>query len=118
MFDFAVAAPLLEPNDTNAIWVFLSSFLVAAAAGFASLLRTAVKLTWISVFSALLNSGLVGLSISLLWYHKFHDNLYFLVGLCIIAGLGGATTVDFLLKAFMAGGLSVKFSRNDEEKKS
>lgn len=104
--------------------VFVSSFLVAAFAGLASLLRTGAKLTTVSVISAILNSGLVGLGISLLWYTKFQDNVYFLIGICVLAGLGGATTVDMILNSIKAGGFSLKIGPNgggaqlgNEEKK-
>jgi len=88
--------------------VFLSAFAVSALAGLAALLRSTNKLTVLAVISAILNSGLMGLGISLLWYTKFQDNIYFLIGICVLAGLGGMTTVDFVLTAIRKGGFSIK----------
>lgn len=100
-------------QNINPIGVFLSSFGVAAFAGLASLLRSGTKITFLGVLSALLNSGFLGLSISLLWYTKFQENVYFLVGVCVLAGLGGMTTVNLALTLFRKqAGLS-----EEEEKK-
>ncbi len=99
----------------QAIIVFMTSFGVSALAGFAAMLRTGSKLTIYNGLSAFLNSGLLGLSISLLWYLKFQDNLYFLVGVCVIAGLGGMATFDFILKAILERiGINTKDSKFDE----
>lgn len=87
--------------------VFLSAFGVSSFAGLAALLRAGRKITVGTVFSAMLNSGLLGLSIALLWYAKFQDNVYFLIGICVLAGLGGATMVDFVIEAVKKGGLSI-----------
>lgn len=101
---------------SDAIWVFVASFGVAACAGLAALLRTNAEITWKSAVSAVLNSGILGLGISLLWYTKYQDNIYFLVGICVIAGLGGATTIDFILDAVKKGGFSIKMGPNDSIK--
>ncbi len=94
----------------SSLWVFASAFLVSAFAGLAALLRSGHKLCVVKIVSSLLNSGLLGLGISLLWYTKFQDNLYFLVGMCVLAGLGGMTTVDFVVMLYRKSGLSIKFS--------
>jgi hypothetical protein len=85
---------------SDALGVFMSAFAVSAFAGLAALLRSGSKLGWIPVCNALLNSGFLGLGISLLWYTQFKDDLYFLVGVCVLAGLGGMTTVDLVLQWF------------------
>lgn len=102
-------------DEIAPITVFLSSFGVAATAGLAALLRSNKKLTFVSVFSSLLNSGLLGLGISLLWYTKFRDNIYFLVGVCVLAGLGGMTTVDMVLAQIRKNGFTFKFGGKEEE---
>ena len=64
--------------------------------GLAALLRSNNALTKRNVFSAMLNSGLIALVIALVWWANYRDtNLFFLVGISILAGLGGATTLDF-----------------------
>lgn len=90
--------------------VFISAFGVASFAGLAALLRSGTALTYINVLSAIMNSGIMGLGIALLWYTKFQDNIYFLIGVCVLAGLGGASMVEFVVAAFKRGGLSVSLS--------
>lgn len=110
-------------NDKiNPISVFISAFGVSSFAGLAALLRAGKQVNWIAVVSAVLNSGFLGLAIALLWYTKFQDNVYFLIGICILAGLGGATMVDFVVQAVKTGGVSigglnVQLKTKDEEKK-
>ena len=98
--------------EINPVWVFVSSFFVAAFAGLAALLRSVTPLSTKSVCSALLNSGLLGLAISLLWYTKFQSNPFFLIGICVISGLGGLLSVDFVLKAIQGGGLKISLGDN------
>lgn len=104
----------MEPT-INIYGVFASSFIVAALAGLAALLRSGSKISLLGIISSLLNSGLLGLGISLIWYTRFRDNLCFLVGICLMAGLGGMTTVDFVLKALRNGGFSIKLSNDSVE---
>jgi hypothetical protein len=94
-------------DKLNPLYVFLSAFGVSSFAGLAALLRAGKKVDAIAILSAVLNSGMLGLAIALVWYHKFQDNIYFLIGVCVLAGLGGATLVDFFVAAFKAGGISV-----------
>jgi hypothetical protein len=94
-------------SGLNPLYVFVSAFGVSSFAGLAALLRAGKGVNGIAVLSALLNSGMLGLAIALVWYHKFQDNIYFLIGICVLAGLGGATLVDFVVAAFKTGGLSI-----------
>lgn len=89
----------------NPITVLLCAFGISSLAGLAALLRAGSKVNGIAVFSAMLNSGLLGLTMALLWYQKYQENTYFLIGLCILAGLGGATAVDFVVTVFKTGAL-------------
>lgn len=104
--------------------VFASAFGVSSFAGLAALLRAGKKVEPIAVVSAILNSGMLGLAIALVWYTKFQDNIYFLIGICVLAGLGGATLVDFVVAAFKSGGISFAGLRvgldvkDDKEKKA
>lgn len=91
----------------NPLTVFLSAFGVSSFAGLAALLRAGKEVNKVSVISAILNSGFLGLAIALLWYTKFQDNVYFLIGICVLAGLGGATLVDFCVESIKNGGLSI-----------
>lgn len=78
----------------DAIYLFLCSFVVAALGGLASLLRSHVELSRANVLSAILNNGLLGVSLSCIWYVQFRDNLYFLVGLAVLSGLAGTAGID------------------------
>lgn len=98
----------------DALMVFGCAFFVSAFAGLAALLRSTTALTWKSAATAISNSGVLGLGISLLWYAKFQDNIYALIGVCVIAGLGGMTTIDFVLNSIRKGGFSVKLGQNGD----
>lgn len=87
-------------ESISASGVFASAFFVSALSGLVALLRSGEKLTGPSVASATLNSGLLGLGISLIWFLKFRENSYFLIGICVMAGLGGMSTVDLALSIF------------------
>lgn len=91
--------------------VLISAFGVSSFAGLAALLRAGKKVNVGAVVSAMLNSGMMGLAIASLWYTKFQDNIYFLIGICILAGLGGATLVEFAIQFFIqalkSGGVSI-----------
>lgn len=62
----------------------------------------------------MLNSGLLGLAINFIWYSKFRDNMYFLIGICILSGLGGMSTMDIILQFFKNGGFAIKFNKDDK----
>lgn len=81
------------------VQLFATAFGVSALGGLAALLRSPQKLTRKSVATYTLNTGAVGLAIALIWYTQFRDNLPLLVGLCVVAGLSGMASVDFLLEA-------------------
>ena len=83
----------------SAVAVFASAFGVAAMAGLAAWLRSDRELTRKSVCAATLNSGVLGLGVSLLWYNQFRENIYYLVGLCMLAGLGGMAMVEAIVAA-------------------
>ncbi len=101
--------------STENLAVFIGAGVLSGLAGLASLLRSNVELTWKRLISAFLNSGILGLGISLLWYAKFQDNVYFLVGLCVVAGLGGMTTVDLVIAAARRGILGTKLGTENNE---
>lgn len=89
----------------NPAHVFLSAFSISSIGGLAALLRSNKELTPRAVVSAFLYSGITGLIVALLWYNVFDGagNIYFLLGVSGLAGIGGATVVDFLMQLFMTG---------------
>jgi hypothetical protein len=106
----------MAPLTTSPIGVFLFSSAAAGTAGIAAYLRGGKPVTILSIVTAGLNSGLLGLAISLLWYQKFQDNIYSLVGICVVAGLTGAAGLDFLLTAIQKGGFSINIGGGKDDK--
>lgn len=96
-------------------------FVVCSLGGLASLLRSDKPITVRLVMSALLNSGLIGLVIALVWWNSYKDtNLYFLTGVSLLAGMGGATAIDFLYqfaaKRFMGKtGIKIVIQQDDDK---
>lgn len=86
--------------------IFASAFGVAAFAGLATLLRFAQKLSKLAVVSAMLNAGFLGLAIALLWYRNA-ENVYSLLGFCVLAGMGGSTLTDILISVLSGAGIKI-----------
>lgn len=79
--------------------LFGGIFIACSLAGLAALLRSKQAIDARAVLSALLNSGFIGTVIGMAWYSSYKDtNLYFLIAVSILAGLGGSTTLDFALQ--------------------
>lgn len=106
------------PMQPDPIWLFIATFLMSSFAGLASLLRSGKNISTRSATSAMLNSGLLGLAFSLIWYkYYFIDNIYFLVGISLLAGLGGNTIIDFVLEVLRNGGIVISLkSKNKGDK--
>ena len=82
-------------------WILgIVSFLGASFAGLTTQLRNGKVLTYRSVSAAMMNSGFIGVIIFLTGYQMFSDNLPYLIGLCLLAGIGGATMLDFIFTIF------------------
>lgn len=101
----------LEP-----LQVFLSAFALSSFGGLAALLRGNQPLSVRLVVAAIAYSGLAGLTIALLWYNYFSDqgNIYFLLGVSALAGVGGTTVIDFMVQALlkmMSGGLNISLGQ-------
>lgn len=104
------------PDRFDPIRVLIASFAISSFGGLAALLRSHSKLSWRSVFSALLYSGLMGLIIALLWYNYFNGagNIYFLLGVSGLAGIGGTTVVDFIVQVAKSGGVHITINPGDK----
>lgn len=102
-------------QQPDPVWLFLAAFSVSAMAGVASLLRTSKELTIRVVLSAILNSGALGLCIALLLFTYFKDNTWFLLGLCMLAGLGGMTVLGFILYLVRKGGIKLDIHVNKDD---
>lgn len=94
----------------HSLAVFASAFGVAAFAGLATLLRFARRrLSRLAVVSAMLNAGFLGLSIALIWYQNYckAENIHGLIGICVLAGMGGSTLTDLLISLLAGAGIKV-----------
>lgn len=80
---------------------------VSGLAGLAALLRSEAVLTWLKVATVLLNSSLLGLGLAMVWQGYFKENPNVLVGLCILLGLGGQPTLEWVVGMVRRGGFSI-----------
>lgn len=103
-----------EPNN-----VLAAAFGISSLGGLAALLRSKQQLTWRNVFAAFLWSGLSGLLIGLTWYNYFNDqgNIYFLLAVSGLAGIGNMTVTDLVFQMLKAGGISITISSKSEKDK-
>lgn len=99
------------------ISVFLGAFGVAAFAGLATLLRFAKKISKLAVCSAMLNAGFLGLAIALIWYRNYRDadNVHGLIGICVLAGMGGSTLTDILISLLSGAGIKIIVKHEREQ---
>ena len=89
--------------------VFISAFGVSACAGLAALLRFSKKISRLAIVSSMLNAGFMGLAIALIWYQNYREaaNIHGLIGLCVLAGMGGSTLTDLLISVLSGAGIKV-----------
>jgi ABC-type uncharacterized transport system permease subunit len=106
----------MAEDGLNALSVFCSAFGVAAFAGLATLLRFARKLSKLTVVSAMLNAGFLGLAIALIWYQNYRnaENVYGLIGVCVLAGMGGSTLTDIAISLLSGAGIRVTITHERE----
>lgn len=78
--------------------IICAVFFVSAAAGIAALLRSTQLFTIRSATTAILNSGLLGVAVAAIgiqWYDI--ENALLILGVAILAGLGGNKLVELVL---------------------
>lgn len=85
--------------------IFGGIWVLASLGGLAELLRSKKTISPRIFFSALINSGLAGLSVGLLLYEKVE--LPVLLGVSIISGVGGMTLLDLLVQGLKLHGLKL-----------
>ena len=101
----------------HSLSVFASAFGVSAFAGLATVLRFAKKLSRVTVASAMLNAGFLGLAIALIWYQNYRqaENVQGLIGICVLAGMGGSTLTDLLISMLAGAGVKVIITHEREQ---
>jgi hypothetical protein len=106
-----------QPLDPG--YVFLLAFGTSSLAGLAALLRSGQTISIRSLLSAWLNSGLLGLAIAFIWYNYFEgdQNPWFLLGVSILAGLGGYTVIDFVITLLVSKGWNITIHTDKLESK-
>lgn len=82
----------------NPIFMWLLAVMGANFAGLASLLKSGENISARAFAAASLNSSVAGSIIFFLGYSRFTDDMSFLVGVSILGGVGGATTLSFGLE--------------------
>lgn len=92
-------------NERDPVTLFSIAFGLSSVAGLASILRNGKQITWRMCVSATLNSGLFGMGVAMLWYHFYGGSAYpwFMLGVSLLAGLGGASLVDFFYQVVQDG---------------
>ncbi len=97
-------------QDKLSLWTTcVSTLSIASFAGLAALLRSKKVLTPRNVFSAMMNSGIVGMVVGLTWYQMFDGQEHVLFMICVsaLAGLGGTSLLDFLLTVIQGHGVNI-----------
>ena len=94
-------------SDHDPYVLFYFVFILSGIAGLAALLRTANPINPRQWLSSFLNSGLFGVGLTLLWYHYYGENHkhspVFIIGVSLLAGLGGVSLLDFFFAAVKNG---------------
>jgi hypothetical protein len=96
--------------------VFMACFGLASLGGLTALLRSGRPLTVRTLTAAVLYSGLMGVIIGLVWYNYFdgQNNVFFLMGVSGLAGLGGTTLLDFVVQLISKGGVNIIIKPKDD----
>lgn len=99
----------MSVENSQALMVLISAFGVSAFSGLSAHLRFSRTLRLVTVIGGTLNSGCLGLIISLLWYQNYQqaENVFGLIGICAAAGLCGSKVTDVLVSILSGAGIDV-----------
>lgn len=86
----------LVPPKTLALFL-AAMFIGSSLSGLALLLWENKPLTKWQRIGGVLLSGFAGCIVALLLYEKMHDSPAVLAGISLLAGIGGASTIEFLM---------------------
>lgn len=106
----------MSPENVQAFLVLLSAFGVSAFSGLSAHLRFAKNLRAVSIVSGALNSGCLGLVISLIWYENYaaSGNTFGLIGICAAAGMCGSKITDVLVSVLSGAGIDVTITHKGD----
>lgn len=101
-----MAASDVANRPVSPYWVMIGIFVASCFGGLAALLRSEkVEMTPRRIVSAMLNSGFMSTIIALFMWSKYPDphgpppnDLFYLIAVSLLAGFGGALTVDILVQ--------------------
>lgn len=103
-------------SSYSLVAIFALAFLTSMFSGIAAFLRSKQPITPMAIVAAGMNSGCLGLGLTLSFYSKFKDNITVLLGFSILVGLSGASGLDFALNAFQRGGIKISFGGDGDKK--
>lgn len=88
---------MIDPDASPWLHAFFV-FIAASFAGLASHLREGGSINARMVTTAMLNSGLLGLIVFLLGYSRMGNDMPFLIGFSLLAGVGSASLMTFAVQ--------------------
>ena len=105
------------PDRLSPLQALVAAFSISSFGGLAALLRSDKPITWRAAIAAVMYSGMMGLVIALLWYNFFDGkgNVFFLLGVSGLAGIGGTTAIDFLIQVIKKGGVQITITPQDTD---
>jgi hypothetical protein len=103
-------------SSYSLVAIFALAFLTSMFSGIAAFLRSKQPITPMAIVAAGMNSGCLGLGLTLSFYSKFKDNITVLLGFGVLAGLSGASGLDFILTTFQKGGIKISLGGDGGKK--
>lgn len=85
-------------SDLVQKYLVLIIYCVCSLAGLAHLLHDGERLPPTKVAGAIMMSGFAGVVVFLILFERLEGSPHLLAGISVLAGIGGASTLDFLLE--------------------
>lgn len=107
---------MLEPDPEDSTLLYFAHLIAGCLlAGLAQLLWDGKKIGKARALGAVLMSGFAGLIVGAMLYSHLKDDLHLLTGVSLLAGIGGASTID-LLTTLLARRMGIE--KEEEEEKN
>lgn len=98
----------MKPDELDPLHVLISCFSLSSLSSIAALLRSNKEVTFRQIAATSLYSGFLGLAIGLVWFNYFSPtNIFFLIGVSVLAGLGGTSLLDLVLAMLSRSGINI-----------